>query len=913
MIPDPYSAYVEPEEIAGPIIHDKLPFDVQIIQESEECDVKCTELRFLSEIHDGQRIYMHAWLCRPLQADRLPPLLIIPGGVGISQQDLAVWAAQTCHVTALAVDWIGSGKSSKIPGLDPWDNAMRFEGEDYRESYQYHNLRALIRATNFLLSQPNMDPDKLMAIGGSWGGFYTWLLAGLDDRFSYIFPTFGCGFLDTECRNVWESYFASMGKQKSEAWLRAFDPGRRAHLIKASVFYQQATNDKFYSLLASMKMYHRVRSQKRLLLVRNQDHFTKPYAAQDFRMVRYVLGRDNSIAPPVLRSTRWIPGTNHVEIDAQNPDELDLSIVYSWGDYTKSFGRYWKSARTNCLNGRWIAEIPVLDVHREIWFYAHAEHRENSMAASTPVQRLIPYEMGLQTPTAEYNPSFDFAKATLWNLPVGDRQHPEMRLVEEGGVMGLAMRFTGIPGQPGGGFAYCLEGDLIVRHRMNAIRLMVKIPKAQDVQGLKLVLATDFHALAEQTYGVDLVTLGQDFSKYQTLELAFSEFTVFQHRPYVYWTPELLPLDVSRLCAVGFYHPEPLYAGEAIMAKICVIRKKNAADPEPPSPVQPAWPPRHAILNEPDPLAVTGQGVINREHSSLTPAAPSAIDGDTSSPHKCRDSHMTSAGPDGLESPIMQERPKNLHPYDFYIRTSLSPETLREKLKQWEPWRQEIIFSNGVRTSEFQMMVHFTRRPLAKWDVFEKAIPKASLQGRKALDIGCNSGYHCLNLRSRYDMDVLGIDFLPRHIEVARFLSEISGLDRVRFLEADANDFRMDGVFDLVIHLGTLDHLKNPMHALDNVASMLAPDGYLALELQTYKNGDDETVCKFIGKDYRGDSSCWWFPGKTALIEMLEACAFDRIQVLHEWADPELIGADMRRLRLLARKPSRADRSPRLT
>ena len=81
-------------------------------------------------------------------------------------------------------------------------------------------------ATNFLLSQPLADHDRLMAMGGSLGGFYSWLLAGLDDRFKHIFPTFGCGFLDTEARQVWESDFASMDPKKAEIWLRAFDPGR---------------------------------------------------------------------------------------------------------------------------------------------------------------------------------------------------------------------------------------------------------------------------------------------------------------------------------------------------------------------------------------------------------------------------------------------------------------------------------------------------------------------------------------------------------------------------------------------------------------------------------------------------------------------------------------------------------------
>ena len=199
-------------------------------------------------------------------------------------------------------------------------------------------------------------------------------------------------------------------------------------------------------------------------------------------------------------------------------------------------------------------------------------------------------------------------------------------------------------------------------------------------------------------------------------------------------------------------------------------------------------------------------------------------------------------------------------------------------------------------------MAHFTRFPLAKWDVFAKAIPAEAIRGGKALDVGSNIGHHSFNLRTRYDMDVLGIDDHPRNLEVANFLRNVSGLDRIRFLHADANSFRNDETFDLVVHFGTLDHLKHPMQALEHVAAMLSPDGYLALELQTYKQGEDETLCKFVENGFNGDNTCWWFLGKDALIGMLRRSGFDRIEVLHEWSSPDRIGPDMRRLRLLARK-----------
>ena len=62
-------------------------------------------------------------------------------------------------------------------------------------------------------------------------------------------------------------------------------------------------------------------------------------------------------------------------------------------------------------------------------------------------------------------------RSDFWQLPIGDRQHPSMRLVTDDGVTGLAMRFTSDPSRRG--IVYCMAnaGD---RH------LMVRVPVDGD-------------------------------------------------------------------------------------------------------------------------------------------------------------------------------------------------------------------------------------------------------------------------------------------------------------------------------------------------------------------------------------------------------------------------------------------------
>jgi 2-polyprenyl-3-methyl-5-hydroxy-6-metoxy-1,4-benzoquinol methylase len=247
------------------------------------------------------------------------------------------------------------------------------------------------------------------------------------------------------------------------------------------------------------------------------------------------------------------------------------------------------------------------------------------------------------------------------------------------------------------------------------------------------------------------------------------------------------------------------------------------------------------------------------------------------------------------------ELPPDVGPYDLYVPTTLPPDELRERLRGWEPWRYEVIFSNGVRTTEFATAPFFVDNPVTKWHVFKDHIPEQALRGGSALDVGSNIGHYSIFLRSRFDMTVTGLENSPRNLEVANFLLELTDLDRIEYIDADASAWREQSGFDLILHLGTLDHLRHPLLALEHAAAMLKADGYLALETQTLVNEDDPFACRYVGDSDPSTSLCWLL-GQGALLRMLEEVGFDRVEVVLDWRRPDLIGEDMSRFSLVARK-----------
>lgn len=224
------------------------------------------------------------------------------------------------------------------------------------------------------------------------------------------------------------------------------------------------------------------------------------------------------------------------------------------------------------------------------------------------------------------------------------------------------------------------------------------------------------------------------------------------------------------------------------------------------------------------------------------------------------------------------------------IETDLDAGELRDRLRAWEPWQWRIEFSNGVSTAEFEHGEPFVDDTLAVFRSFAKQLP-AGLEGGTALDIGCRIGHNSLQLSREHGVTVTGVDASAQNIDIARYLAEAGQIDSARFHLADPNQFLLPDRFDLILHVGSLELLRDPFLALRHAVQMLRPGGCLVLEHASYRdpNGDG-TLCRFhphLGPQDRGKP--WWSLGPAAVSNMLRAAGCARIQVNHESPGTESI------------------------
>ena len=112
------------------------------------------------------------------------------------------------------------------------------------------------------------------------------------------------------------------------------------------------------------------------------------------------------------------------------------------------------------------------------------------------------------------------------------------------------------------------------------------------------------------------------------------------------------------------------------------------------------------------------------------------------------------------------------------------------------------------------------RRPLQRFRHFMPYVIESqggSLQGKRVLDIACNSGFWSIQC-ALLGAEVVGFDARPELIEQANLLKWITGAGSAEFKVLDfwqMSPETLGGVFDVVLNLGFLYHVPKPVEALE--------------------------------------------------------------------------------------------------
>ena len=206
---------------------------------------------------------------------------------------------------------------------------------------------------------------------------------------------------------------------------------------------------------------------------------------------------------------------------------------------------------------------------------------------------------------------------------------------------------------------------------------------------------------------------------------------------------------------------------------------------------------------------------------------------------------------------------------------------VRARLATVKHWYHPIELRPGLVTPGHNGASHV----LARLDL------PADCSGLRVLDLGARDGFFSFEMERR-GADVTAIDYLIDTKSGFRVCADLLG-SRVHFIHANIYDIGPDefGTFDIVLFLGLIYHLPDPLEALHRVRSVAR--GRLCLESHIIDNAlmleDGRTVSMdsiapgldklplmqfFRGGVLRGDPSNYWGPTLVALEAMVTEALF---------------------------------------
>lgn len=253
-------------------------------------------------------------------------------------------------------------------------------------------------------------------------------------------------------------------------------------------------------------------------------------------------------------------------------------------------------------------------------------------------------------------------------------------------------------------------------------------------------------------------------------------------------------------------------------------------------------------------------------------------------------------------------------------------ERAAEVIRTHPEWYHSIELAPGVVTPG--------RAPIEAWEWELRNLRLPDLQGKSVLDIGAYDGFFSFAAERLGASRVVSLDHYVWSADMAAYMKEwrescrtgaaipaphesrhwhpdeLPGrrpFDAARALlgsrvEPVVGDFMtMDlaplGRFDVVLFLGVLYHLAEPLEGLRRVASLTTPGGVAVIETEAVEilGLRDTPLCEFFpGAELNHDASNWWAPNGKALDGLCRAAGFREVVLLQDPPLKRRIGGAMR-------------------
>jgi dienelactone hydrolase len=191
---------------------------------------------------------------------RLPAMVLVHGGGGTAfdrwvrlwnQRGYAAIAMDLCGCVPVR-DTAKKWKHHEHGGPPGWGGFDQIDWPAH-DQWTYQAIADILLAHSLIRSFPEVDPQRIGVTGISWGGYLTSLVSGVDSRFRFAVPVYGCGYLGDN--SAWLANFERMTPDQRARWLGWWDPSVYLRHTTMPVLWVNGTNDFAYPMDSWQKSY----------------------------------------------------------------------------------------------------------------------------------------------------------------------------------------------------------------------------------------------------------------------------------------------------------------------------------------------------------------------------------------------------------------------------------------------------------------------------------------------------------------------------------------------------------------------------------------------------------------------------------------------------------------------------------
>jgi len=314
----------------------------------------------------GQPTKVFAWLGLPANATgKVPGVVLVHGGGGSAFKEwVRRWNERGFAAISISVEGQTDGNDPEKPKGTPgyrrhaWAGPQRSgiygdSAEPLADQWIYHAVADTVLANSLLRSLPEVDADEVGVMGISWGGVITSTVIGIDSRFAFAIPMYGCGGMGDSANHYGRTL------DTNQLYRQAWDPLVRMDRVRMPVLWFSWPQDQHFPLDCQAACYRAATGPRMVSLVPGMGHGHNFRAPQPYAFAESIV-RDGT--PWCMQTAAGVEG-DAVRVEFASTKPLDQATLVTTADGGFTGNRTWtvSPAALEHRGDRWIvtASLPA--------------------------------------------------------------------------------------------------------------------------------------------------------------------------------------------------------------------------------------------------------------------------------------------------------------------------------------------------------------------------------------------------------------------------------------------------------------------------------------------------------------------------------------------------------------------------